>query len=163
MLGLSSCRDNSCIFTMCFINGNQCQVSLEQSGSKYVPPWGCFTSVSNGYSNWIGLWKVLVCPSPEGTPSIAALTLPSRPFISCFTLACRQKVLGFSSCRNPETRWYFFSQNRVLFLSVVRVISVHTSKHTLSSVSAIRIFFELRSFTPLPPKVLDSSSCKRDT
>ena len=105
---------------MCFINGNQCQVSLEQSGSKYVPPWGCFTSVSNGYSNWIGLWKVLVCPSPEGTPSIAALTLPSRPFISCFTLACRQKVLGFSSCRNPETREIW----------KVKVISSHNFIHT---------------------------------
>ena len=46
---------------------------------------------------------MLFCPSPEGTASIAALTLPSCPLIICFTLVSPQNAWGVSSCRKTTS------------------------------------------------------------
>ena len=51
-------------------------------------------AVSKEYSTCTGLCSVIVSPSFDGTVRIAALTFPSRPVISSFTLPIVSTVHG---------------------------------------------------------------------
>ena len=88
------------------------------SGISYRLPELFLPSISNGYNKLIGLWKVLVCPSPEGTASIAARTLPSRPVISCCTLA---------SLQNACSRLVFVQDHNITCVNSVLVIIAASS------------------------------------